>query len=925
MPAVIAGGVGASLPNLTGIGKDPSGFLTINGEGAQTTTATVDGAPIFPTGSPMQLGLLSPDIFGSASVSQDGTAGAPDGTLALQTFDPTIDWQGVVRNRPSSYGGDSLSLQERGTSGRVGLSGSYSSSSDGDPIDGAYFADASGLYYQHHTNAKSQGLSFTGRYGLSSNNVVFLDAGALATNDPYTCDVLFGTLPCGYGPGNGTNQGVNFLQLRNTFELERLSLETHVFASQDTIGSDFSNILVGGLSFGTESSIAIHRVGAIAKLGLLLPDNRVVQLDYTQTRDSAVLGGDYLQSGVALPPSVTNAAQFAVKYPLITRRRINVTPQAGIDSASGAAAGTYGVHASYQLDARNALDVQVQTGGIGSAPYQIPLAAPPYTLQFDCGHTRAVGAGPLAASSGVSTTQMRVGWKYATRHFSASVNAYRNLLKDPSIDATVRAASLPLGTFPNGYFTQASTLASTVCGSPQVLDSANVFTSVGGTAMLETNDGVNASTTFNLGEKAVVDLSYSLNRLRAFGSGALFGSDSTVTAGVQMPGIPIHRMAADLRYALDAKTSLLGVWQFTGANNLASTAAFSTFDAAIRKRLAVGDMILAVQNATNANAGTFLPLQRFPFVSQPLAPRTWSLAYRLPLGDYNVDKTQYLSAALPIGSTFFFIPVPFTRETSHWLAPATDRPFCGPESIQAAAQYLHFISEYREAIVAARTHAPNMQSFPGRSMKGMSLGYLATAQGGYEIRITLDPSQRLAVQPFMECAMLHFGTYDQATRLQLYTPGWKSRARSSWRVLYYAPQAGLYLAPDAIDETRAAVSSSPNHEEAHGKFSLNEQSCPETYRSAITIELAQLKSYIEGYYRGENPLEPTDFHIVAHKAKGGAWLEILSGDRHFGSALARCVGASDLSARQLSKLDLAGAFPPSLNYAPKLGFYEAHP
>ena len=110
--ALLTGSVGASLGSVTSIGSQPAAPLTIHNEGAALTAATVNGAPLFGSGSKVPLTLFSADIFSSASVGS-GTIGAPDGSLNFQTYEPVIDWGGILQGRIAPFKVESRHSEQR--------------------------------------------------------------------------------------------------------------------------------------------------------------------------------------------------------------------------------------------------------------------------------------------------------------------------------------------------------------------------------------------------------------------------------------------------------------------------------------------------------------------------------------------------------------------------------------------------------------------------------------------------------------------------------------------------------------------------------------------------------------------------------------------------------------------------------------------
>lgn len=195
----------------------------------------------------------------------------------------------------------------------------------------------------------------------------------------------------------------------------------------------------------------------------------------------------------------------------------------------------------------------------------------------------------------------------------------------------------------------------------------------------------------------------------------------------------------------------------------------------------------------------------------------------------------------------------------------------------------------------------------------------------YAIRLHLLPRQGRKIGPFMRCTRVHMGSYDDAVRLHLYLPTWQEREAQGF-AFFYAPQAGVYFAPEATSETQPA-----DHEFRTGlparapanPFAVDDATCPATYRPAVQDALRTLRDYITAVYAGGHPSTPEGFAITKHAAKSEPWLELRPDDRDFGEAIVTCLNLPDINAKDLASRGLSGANYPSFDYAPSLGFYRA--
>ena len=323
--AIIAGGVGRSLDSIPAIGRNAAdGSLLIHNHDGSTTAATINGAPIFPSGTKNQLGLLGTDIFSSAALGASAVAGAPNGSLDLRTYDPTIDWVGMIQERAASFGGSALTLQERGTAGRVGLSFVHAQEDTGKPLDGLYYADTAGSPSIHHANPQSNSDTFTARYGFDANHVALLDFASMQRNTPLICTEETGPLPCGYGSGNRTVQRGSYVQLRDTLQLDRASLELHLFQSRTDNLELFANKVSAGTGAGFENTATTDRHGYVAKLGWLYAGSRIAHLTVSGYNDVTRIGGSFVSSAFP-PPVASSVTSLAVDVPVIAARKFGLS------------------------------------------------------------------------------------------------------------------------------------------------------------------------------------------------------------------------------------------------------------------------------------------------------------------------------------------------------------------------------------------------------------------------------------------------------------------------------------------------------------------------------------------------------------------------------------------------------------------------
>jgi hypothetical protein len=926
--AIIAGGVGRSLDSIPAIGRNAAdGSLLIHNHDGSTTAATINGAPIFPSGTKNQLGLLGTDIFSSAALGANAVAGAPNGSLDLRTYDPTIDWVGMIQERAASFGGSALTLQERGTAGRVGLSFVHAQEDTGKPLDGLYYADTAGSPSIHHANPQSNSDTFTVRYGFDANHVALLDFASMQRITPLICTEETGPLPCGYGSGNRTVQRGSYVQLRDTLQLDRASLELHLFQSRSDNLELFANKVSAGTGAGFENTATTDRHGYVAKLGWLYAGSRIAHLTVSGYNDVTRIGGSFVSSAFP-PPVASSVTSLAVDVPVIAARKFGLSAGAGRDASGGGSRGTFDAHANYQLTNHDGLTATFAAGHLGTRAASFNGLGPAADLTFDCNGGTALGDGPLFSPGSIpSTTRTSVGVQHSGTRVSFNVEAHQDTSRNENVSAIVPAAALSGSLFASTYLAAAAQAGGSTCGRAFPVTTANLFYRVSSPVDRTVFDGFDSSAQFEIGRAVRLELAYSLSRARAYGTGFPFVQGSDLVAGSQIPQRPLHREEARFTYALSRSTTFLARAAYEGSNNEYRARPYTTLDLGTRLASFTGDLTVAVQNVTNVNPGPFARFDPFPTVTTPLAPRTYSVRYRFALGKQGIDKAALLSPAFSMqNGGFMFTMTDFEPVAqTDWLAPNTGNPICGAEQLPQARPYADAVRDYDRRLQEALRADPQLKQFPPTVYDALELSFVRNADR-YAIRLRLQARQGRKIGPFLRCARIHTGTYDDAVRLRLYAPPWQELEARGGFDLYYAPQAGMYTAPQGVDETGASDREMRRGAPAHAPadpFAVNEKTCPATYRPAVDGALRNLRNYVTAVYAGGHPTAPEGFSISKHAAKSEPWLELRADDRAFAEAIVTCLDLPDITGKELTARGLSGANYPSFNYAPSLGFYRS--
>ena len=920
----VAGSVGSGLNSLTSVnsGASSSG-VQVHNENSSLTTATVNGAPIFPSGAKLPTSLFAGDIFSSASVG-GGTLGAPNGTLNFSTYEPVIDWGGLVQGRIAGFGATANSIMERGTAGRLGLAVVHAQRVEAEPFDNEAFTDTSGSAYVHDTTQHTDADAVSLRYGFDVNHTAHLDLGRLSSSSALYCAFRTGPIPCGYGSGNSEQHSTSYLQLRDNVSFPSASLDLNAFISNSDITSDLSHQTVEDQLVGSFSHSAIRRVGGSLNFNVTLTQQRQATLSLATVSETvAVLG-----LGTALNPiPVQNSSRSAVSVaaPMIRTRRFQNTVTLGANEAYRTSSLTYGTNAQYALTARDSLRASFAGGQLASPSYAFSGVDLPELLQVDCAGNRGLGNGPSFQTKPGSTQQLDIGYSRQSATYQIGINGFHHVAKNAVLSAIVPATTLPQSFFDSTYFAAASSVASKECKAPIAFGPVNLYYVTTAPVSRLINDGVDVSAGIDINPRANVSAAYSLSLQRGYGDSTLFVPGSSINPGRAIPGAPISRLNVSARYAASRATTLIANVNVFGANNPYLGTGFASFDVGIRSKFGPGELVIAMQNVTNANGRIFQTFDPFPLLTQPYTPRSLSVRVRLALGRQNIDRADYLSKPITLtASMLAFVPVDYEpRPPQGWLTPATDTTVCGPEALKRAIPYLEAIAKYESEVRQAASSGGAVP--PSLHLDDMTLSR-AAGPSGSAIRIEFTRSGRTGFAAFLRCSVIHEGAYDQARSLGLYVASWQQREQDGAYVLYYAPQVGIYTAPDPVNQTAGTfvpVTTLPIKTPA-APFALV-AACPTSIAPATAEVVSRLKAYIDAFESGSKPKAPDGFTIARHAASAETWLEIRAEDRAVSDALTQCLAIPSANSKAISQRGLGGAFPPSINYAPSVGFYNKLP
>jgi hypothetical protein len=673
---------------------------------------------------------------------------------------------------------------------------------------------------------------------------------------------------------------------------------------------------------GSDDLIQTSVVGAQLLSQVLISNGRYASLSVQATRDTSVLEGSSSLPSAIVPASSTSLLSSSLDVPIVATRRTKLNAKLGYENEDAFGRVLFGLDGSFAIDNQQRLSISGTSGLLGTPTFGSSSAPTPIAnLEFDCaGH--ALGFGSSTASGPPIVDRAQAEYAYSRGSISASL-AFASIVDS---NYAVTGAIMPdsdANVFPPSYFAEAAAAAGTICGTPQpiVADKLYLNGTIRASKMVENRITADFSTSF--GRRLSLRGYYTLDQARPFG---LTPPNVAVNVrnGSQIPDVPFSLGNASLAYALSSVSSLVAQATAFGGMNPYSKAAFTSVDLGAKISVERGDLLAVVRNVGNAAAPLFERFSPFPFLPQAYPARSYSLTYRLPIGNSFVDRNQLLNP--PVASTdtntVIFEPIAFEGANhADFLAPNTEASQCGPESRARALEILDDIRKYIAIVEQSGT-----TEAPAVSMDGIRFSRMSSALG-YTIRITFPNSLR-AIAPIMRCGRLHEGDVNEAEKLGIYIPDARTRYSDGVFTLYYAPQAGLYFAPEAIDQTYADLPSPSAPSFPSGipieRVTIDERSCPSSYRSVVGDLLKDLRRAIPESYGGTNTSTGgSDFSIGRHPAKGGPWLEIAFRDGNLVNAVASCLRVPVAGDEQLRRVGLGGSDSlQSLNYASSVGFYR---
>lgn len=638
-----------TLPGANYMNGPPSRF-TLDGRGAAQAGLDLDGIPLGPGGS-SALNGLDDNVFSGVSLDHGFDGGNSGGALDFSAPDPTINWIGTLWSGVGSRGRNTEEISERGSLGRLGIAAVVGSRQDYDEHSGETSLDSSGTTYSR-AFALAQTTAVTRlRYPTSLfNTLTFTNVQSNGSYAP-SCNVRFGSVPCGYGPGNLVASTASSTRLNDAGAIGRFTLSGTLFSNVGSTDTDLSNRTVAGSAFPFQDLNRYRQAGYQIKSDWSAPSGNdgleASVMSYTTTvqeRQSALQPFSFGSNSYF--EAIVSASQHGSK-----RLSTRFDEFIGSQRFEGTTASTYaGAAVTQRFENASVFEVR---GVLGESAFGLPPGAgitSPDSLLYDCDGGYAFGVassglgGPKPSSSQVSAT-----WSAppGAQDFSAHVYVER----DQSIPllATVAGSSLSPAVFPAGYFAEVNALAasSDICGRPTSFSPASTIYTFGVTGDLLLR-GVWLSDLVHFKNHAALYVYAGVQGARVLTEDAAGATPySTLRVGAQLPGVPLYSGAAQFSANLTPNSTLVAGFHAVSGNNANNLPGFVTADANVSYRLARGILQFSAQNIFGTYSDPFPPFSlgvrqdatngvALPALPHPLSGQTsvstisWGLAHQTP-------------------------------------------------------------------------------------------------------------------------------------------------------------------------------------------------------------------------------------------------------------------------------------------------------
>lgn len=938
--------------------SDATQTVSLEGQDASQTQLTLDGIPLNAPGSAGNLGMFATDLFTGASVHLGPQAGGLAGSVNFTTLEPTLSWLSYGTLSFGSYGRYNYSLAETGSAGKLGIAVEYTDRYQPSLVDGELYTDASGLDYVHDGSSTIGGDLIKLHYAISDQQTLigtFMDS----TRDTgLVCLRLDGTIPCGYGPNNGSQSNFGLYSLTDNALLGTTTVQASIFGMNSTNLQNELNRYVDGVlepnGFATGSRTLGYSVNAT------LP---------SRERHTIAIQAYGTTSSVSTTPLVPQSVPYytgssASSYDVLqatdtihSNDKLTLTDSLGLTHTSYAATSLLGTAgATWHPTARDTYALSYALSGAGAGGTRQTILTDPASLRFDCYGNVAYGSAPGDQPASNNSQSIRLGYTHTLPGGNISLSLYRqtqnNLVLPVDVNGSVLEA---VGVVPPSYPSLVQPIWDSPAGcnappgTPFSATQLYFMTPIGGTQRVY--QGAEVTSYLTIGD-LIVQPFYNLTEATVFSKDPRIDNPySFVIPGKQYPNVPLNRAGITLDYrAPNSHVEYLMDAQYTGSNNPNNLPAYTTLDAGVSAELDHGTLTAIASNFTNAYGGVFAsPLWQVPYttiggfvlpnLARPLQPREYSVTYTVKFGP-GAAQAPTGTAALPPqrgagrgnflfsgpggpppqgGGGFRSMFAPFgASPPSQPFAVKSDPQTCSATDAVAAKALSSTLQAFTAQIEAAKTSSGYPPTMAAPALPDATIAYHGL---GSTYALTITPKAGLPIRGIVGCLTIHLARSEDVSSLHLYAP---QNGLFFTPQLEFMPAVGLYVAPRRTPEQAGqetfrlyVLPSSP----PANPFEVRSGG---TCTGDVLHTASQLISELRAHFTKRSPAP--SFTITAHSARAGTWYELNPTDP--GTvipALLVCGRVANATAAELQQRGWDGKAVPELNYAPALGIYIVRP
>lgn len=618
--------------------------ISLHGADASHTGYSIDGMHVGGGAAQATNGLQ--DLFSGSSIDFTPSAMSSGGTVNFYTAQPSKTWSYHFTGAVGNYGNTLGSWLVTGGGGKMGFAFERTAGGKDAPLDGMYYADASGQTYEHIGGYSRIANMMKTSLTLSPVSSLKYTVMGGTNGGSYICSSLTTLLPCGQGP----NSGYDSSNLMQTLGFSSLAghVQYNLFANAGNYRYSESepNRAVNGTpspSFGSGEYPWFN-------YGLYMSSS---------SRRHTLSGGGYASLDTNSSTSSYNGTQTVTgsrseRYDSIwmsdkVKSNDKLALTHTISQASGTGAGsTFEVYEemTWQPRAADAFTLGVGAGSAQPAYASSSIIGDPLSADMDCYNRSVFVEGPSDQATHQSSASYDVAWKRTWKGGFLSVDAYQNDMYGQSMRVAVPFSAMPAGIFPNGpaaYLSQLQQIWAqpTECGA-MPFDPSRVYVNQYASGIGQQNRGFTINAQVALGRNVLMYPSYAAtNTYLSTLDPRLTAGGSFYALGAQLPHHPLHTAGLILDGVLPhSSIEWLANAQFTSANNSQNLPPYTIYNAGLVLHAQRGSLQLLVSNVFGTHTGLFTTYQgvdpqpvagggTFAFATTPLAPRTITLQYDL--------------------------------------------------------------------------------------------------------------------------------------------------------------------------------------------------------------------------------------------------------------------------------------------------------